>query len=270
MTDKYEGHRRALLSNLNWLGLSDEVRNTIVEAEITLGQMRSRCNIDDWLVIGHACLDLQQAAMRPYSSTNANGHRYGDTYNLLAPPHLRDMDKSDRREAIQLYQNGEEIRAWYFDKEINSQSDRDRMQHPQTILATFDAYRKQQALTTGKQPDEPGDGKRRPGEQRRKCSAAAAIDGADERANDLRNTVNDIQWLTGVASLELDPTPAGMIHLWETLIGRYGLDDIIDLFKVGLERSEPQLLAGHIEELCDIIEAIASEIEDDEPDDGRR
>ncbi|MBO0736781.1 MAG: hypothetical protein J2P48_09460 [Alphaproteobacteria bacterium] len=260
MTDNYEAQRRALLSNPNWVGISDEVRRAIVEAEVTLGERRSKRNIDDWVLIGRACFDLQQAAMRRSSSTNTNGRRYADAYNLLAPPHLRDMDKSIRCKVIQLYQNGEEIRAWYFDKEVNSESDRDRMQHPHTILAGFDAYHQQQVLNAGDRPDEPGKARKPPDEERGRRTQAAAT---AEAVYNLRNVANDAAGrLDRSAQLVLDLSPEGRIHSWETLIGVHGFDPVIDLFKLGLDRSEPRLLADHIDELLDIVEAIALHIEE--------
>ena len=258
MTDKYETQRRALLSNPSWAGISDEVRKTIVDAEITLGASRSKRNIDDWVLIGHACFDLQQAAVRRSHSTNTNGRRYADAYKLLAPPHLRDMDKSNRRKVIQLYQNGEEIRAWYFDKEVNSESDRDRMQHPQTILARFDAYHQQRALKGDDRPDEPGNPRKPPDEERRRRTQASAT---GEAIRDLRNAAAGR--LGSSAQLVLDLSPEGRIHSWERLIGVHGFDPVIDLFKLGLDRSEPRLLADHIDELLDIVEAIALQIEDE-------
>jgi hypothetical protein len=271
MTDKYEAQRRMLLSNPNWAGISNEVRKTLVEAEITLGERRSKRNIDDWMLIGHACFDLQQAALRRSNSTNANGRRYADAYNLLAPLHLRDMDTPNRRKAIQLYQNGEEIRAWYFDKEINSESDRNRMQHPQTILAKFDPYHKQRALKAGDRPGEPGNVGKPPDEERRKCTQAAAIADA---VHDMSKVGDDAaERLGSGAPLMLDLTPEGRLHSWETLIGVYGFDPVIDLFKLGLDRSEPRLLGDHIDELLDIVEAIALQIEDEnaawEEDEGK-
>jgi hypothetical protein len=86
-----------------------------------------------------------------------------------------------------------------------------------------------------------------------------------EAVHDQRNVVDDgTERLGSRTQPILDLTPEGRIHSWETLIGVYGFDPVIDLFKLGLDRSEPRLLADHIDELLDIVEAIALQIEDED------
>lgn len=86
------------------------------------------------------------------------------------------------------------------------------MQYPQTIVAKFGAWGKQQAVPTGEQPDEAGERRLCPDGDRRRRTAAAAIDAATNRP---LGTIDNIETTTSGASAWSrafdisDPTTAG-------------------------------------------------------------
>jgi hypothetical protein len=234
--------KAALLANPDWAVLSPEARDVIVEGELTLRNLRrhQRRTFDDWVKIGHACLELQEAAKQRSNSSSISGRRYAQAYQLLAPPELRDMDRSNRAKAIHLYHGRVAIRVWYYDQTINKQSDRDRMQHPQTILSKYDSWRRQQREQAAAGDDEPGDPKQRPDEQRRARGTAAAVDDAVVR---LDATVDKIERKVSPGLELFDMDPDRIDESAENFIEVYTLPSTVRFVRALLARFTPDAVA---------------------------
>jgi len=190
MTIDYDEQLQELLSNPEWSGFSDEDRNIVARGEAALIVITKRRTFDEWVGIGQASHALQRLAMQRSNSTNANGRRYADAYKILAPAHLRQMNKSERRQAILLFERAEMIRPWYAGEVLNdagepvvSDGDRRRMQHPLTILAKYEAWVKKNApppTGDGNPPDlEPQDDEKGKGKPRG-LPTAVRVNGLDE------------------------------------------------------------------------------------------
>jgi hypothetical protein len=260
--------RRVLLANPNWSGLSDEEKDRIATGELKLARINAALgrSFDEWVEIGQAIIDLQDAAKRRSNSTNTKGIRYNEAFKFLAPPHLREMDKSERGKTVKLCESAAQIRPWYFDDAVNQDSDRRRMQHPQTILAKFEAY---QRRMRGPQPDdEPGEGKKkRPDEAQRRAGQAAQIDDAihqlHDTADEVRDSAHQVRRALGQKDIELDLSDArGKLASWETLVALYGLYPLIDMFVVGLWKCAADDLAEY--QFEELLELVSSKWDDDD------
>src|SRR4051794_21989996 len=127
--------RAALLTNPEWVTLTDDERNSIANGEIALMRVDRRVlrSFEDWVQIGQSCFDLQAAVMRRSNSTNPRGRRYAENFPRIAPVRLRELHATERTAAIKFYQNADALREWYFDDTNITIHERRRLTHPKNI-----------------------------------------------------------------------------------------------------------------------------------------
>jgi hypothetical protein len=202
-----------------WEGMEASRRAVIVAAEAAMAAARQ--GFDNWVAIGAGFHELQLEAMARSNSNRPNGRRYADAYRELEQPtdQLRTFDPSDRKKVIDLYLDRDAVRSWFYDDAKVSQRDRDRWNHPSTIMRHYMA-----ATSLKHHGGEcwPGDGKR-DGERRARGQAAAI----DEATGDLRHVVDDIQHITGgtAASSFFDLSPQLITESARNFIDIYGRND---------------------------------------------
>jgi hypothetical protein len=130
-------------------GIDDQdVLTAVIDGEVTLGERYAR-SLPDMLKIGHAAWRLQQEAMRRAGASNPQGKRYRDKWDELAPQHLRNLDRSERKRFIWVWENRERLEEWYATVLAANQHFQWKWNNP---LSVQNHFTKWMEVTHGEQP----------------------------------------------------------------------------------------------------------------------